>query len=53
MTDRDIEMKLKKAVEVHTPDVLDNILRKCDAQEGKVIYMTKNYGAEYSETEKN
>lgn len=41
MTDRDIELKLKKAVEVHTPDVLDNILAKCDTQEGKVIYMKK------------
>ena len=41
MTDREIEMKLKKAVEVHTPDVLASILSECDAQEGKVIYMTK------------
>ena len=39
MTDREIELKFKKAVEVHTPDVLDNILTNCGAQEGKVIYM--------------
>lgn len=41
MTDREIEMKLKKAVEIHTPDVLASILSECGAQEGKVIYMTK------------
>ena len=41
MTDREIELKLKKAVEVHTPDVLDNILTNCGTQEGKVIYMKK------------
>lgn len=41
MTDREIELKLKKAVEVHAPDVLDNILAECDTQKGRVIYMKK------------
>ncbi len=30
MTDYELEQKLKKAVEAHTPDVLDNILARCD-----------------------
>ncbi len=30
MTDRELEQKIKKAVEAHTPDVLDNILARCD-----------------------
>ena len=37
MTDRELELRLKKAVEVCTPDVLDEIMAKCDTYEEKIV----------------
>ena len=41
MTDREIELKLKQAVEACTPDVLDGVRSGCDALKGQVIEMPK------------
>ena len=47
MTDRELELRLKAAVEAHTPDVLERVLSDCDRVKGqKVITMKpkKKYG---------
>jgi hypothetical protein len=36
MRNKDVEQKIKNAVEHLTPDVLDNILSKCDERQGNV-----------------
>ena len=41
MNDRNLENKIKAAVENTTPDVLDRILAGCEAQKGNVIQMTQ------------
>ena len=41
MTDREMELKLKKAVEACTPDVLDNIMAACNKQAGQVVPIRK------------
>ncbi len=41
MTDREIEARLKEAVENITPDVLESIMSECDNLKGDVIVMTK------------
>ncbi len=47
MTDRDVELKLKKAVEDSTPDVLDSVLKECERRNGKVIEMKENRRKNY------
>ena len=37
MTDRELEMRLKKAAEACTPDVLDKVMAECDNYNDKVI----------------
>ena len=39
MNNRDIEKKLRRAVEQNVPDVRDSILSRCEEREGKVIEM--------------
>ena len=41
MTDRELELRLKKAVETCTPDVLDKVLAECDNYEENVIPFEK------------
>lgn len=41
MTNRDIELKLKKAVEACTPDVLDKVMAGCETKQGKVVSIQK------------
>lgn len=41
MTNREIEMRLKKAVENCTPDILERIMADCVTKKGEVIVMTK------------
>lgn len=41
MTNREIETRLKKAVENCTPDILERIMADCDTKKGEVIDMTK------------
>ncbi len=41
MTDREIEQKLAHAVEAATPDVLESVLARCEAEKGQVIQMPK------------
>lgn len=40
MTNRDIESRLKNAVQNAVPDVFDHILSECEQQKGTVISMT-------------
>ena len=47
MTDRELEQRLKAAVEAHTPDVLERVLSDCGREKGqKVVTMKpkKRYG---------
>ncbi|MBQ8803831.1 MAG: PepSY domain-containing protein [Tyzzerella sp.] len=37
MTDRELELRFKKAVEACTPDVLDKVMAECDNYQDKVI----------------
>ena len=41
MTDRELELRLKKAVEACTPDVLDKVMAECDNYKGNVIPFEK------------
>lgn len=41
MIDREIELRLKKAVEACTPDVLERVMAECDKQEDNVISFDK------------
>ena len=41
MTDREIELRLKRAVDACTPDVLDKVLAECDNYKEKVIPFEK------------
>lgn len=41
MTDRELELRLKKAVEACTPDVLDKIMEECDTYKENVIPFTR------------
>ncbi len=41
MTDRELEMRLKNAVEACTPDVLDKVMAECDTYSDKVIPFAK------------
>ena len=41
MTDRELELRLKKAVEACTPDVLDKVMAECDNYKENVIPFTK------------
>lgn len=41
MTDREIEQRLKQAVEASVPDVLESVMARCDDQKGQVIKMPK------------
>lgn len=41
MNDRELERRIKKAVENNTPDVLDQVMEKCDSYTDKVIPFTK------------
>lgn len=43
MTDREIELKLKKAVESCTPDVLEQVMAGCGEQNSKIIPMQKRH----------
>ena len=43
MTDREIELKLKKAVEACTPDVLEQVMAGCGEQNSKIIPMQKRH----------
>lgn len=50
MTDRELEMRLKDAVEACTPDVLDKVMARCDTYNDKVIPFArkKNSFARYA-----
>ena len=41
MTDRELELRLKKAVEACTPDVLDKVMAECDKQKDNIISFEK------------
>ena len=41
MTDRELELRLKKAVEACTPDVLDKVMAECDKQKDNLIPFEK------------
>lgn len=41
MTDRELELRLKKAVEACTPDVLDKVMAGCETYEDKVVPFEK------------
>lgn len=41
MTDRELELRLKKAVEAHTPDVLERVMSDCDCTKGQVVQMNE------------
>lgn len=41
MTDFEIEKKLRDAIDASVPDVLDNILSRCEPRKGKIIEMSE------------
>lgn len=47
MTDKDVELRLKKAVEAQTPDVLDSVLKDCKNKNGKVMNMSESRRKNY------
>ncbi|MGI5984303.1 MAG: hypothetical protein GXY01_09650 [Clostridiales bacterium] len=52
MTDLDIERKLKDAVEASVPDVLDNILSRCEVRKGSIIGMNEMISKRKTENSK-
>ena len=49
----EIEAKLKDAVSNAAPDVLEDILRKCDEKKGAVIEMEQNTNKNRGKNKKN
>ena len=41
MTDRELELRLKKAVEACTPDVLDKVMAECETYKENIVPFTK------------